>query len=65
MLESRSQLCLECTGLEKIMCGDMFTFLSDPMEKRNNPELPLMGFGEILENPGWKSKTEGSIINHL
>lgn len=42
----------------------MFTFLSDPMEKRNNPELLLMGVGEILENPGWKSKTEGSIINH-
>lgn len=36
---------------------ETFTFLPDTMENRNNSELPLMGFGEILENPGWKNKT--------
>lgn len=42
-------------------------FLPDPMENWNNSELPLMGFGEILEYLGWKSKieAEGPIINHL
>lgn len=67
MLDIHSQLCLKLTGLEKVMCGDAFMFLPDPMENWNNSELPLMGFGEILEYLGWKSKieAEGPIINHL